>query len=67
MAKDESNDTLILAKKTSFKNKPATKEIFMEKKNVSKELWDKLNCAERTAMMIIDNYILICAHLTSKA
>ena len=43
---------MIIAKKSSFKEKPVTKDVFIGK-HVSKELLAKLNWADRTAFLII--------------
>jgi hypothetical protein len=66
LAVDDSKDTLIIAKKTSFSGKPLTSEVFMRDK-MGESLMKRLNWSDRTAFMIIDKYILINAHLSSKA
>ncbi|CAM6005157.1 unnamed protein product [Sphagnum balticum] len=55
---------MIIAKKSSFGPR---KDPELVLKKLSKEQWDNLKWADRTAIMIIDNYILLSGHLSSKA
>lgn len=66
LSHDASKDTMIIAKKSSFKEKPVTNDVFISK-HIDPALMKQLNWSERTAFLVIEKYICICAHLTSKA
>lgn len=61
---DKSKDTMIIAKESSF-SKFGDTELVLSR--LSPELRESLNWGDRTAFMLADHYLLICAHLTSKA
>jgi hypothetical protein len=58
---DKTKDTMILAKKSSFQEVRNTSSV------LNKDQIESLNWADRTSILCVDNLILICAHLTSKA
>ncbi len=58
---DTTKDTLIVVKKDSFR------ELRYIETVLTKEEIDSLNWAGRSAMVCLDNTIIINAHLTSKA
>jgi hypothetical protein len=62
---DESKDTAIVAKAKSFSHKPVSNDVFFESKIDAKTM-GKLNWNNRSAFMVIDKYIFINAHLSSK-
>jgi len=59
-------DTMIIAKKKTFKKKPENNDVALEQ-FLGKELKDQLNWCDRTAIMIVDKLVLLNAHLSSKA
>ena len=64
---DESRDTLIIAKKASFKGKPADTDLVLKEKPLGEEIYNSLNWNGRSSFLIIEKYIFINAHLSSKA
>jgi hypothetical protein len=64
---DESKDTAIIARRKSFKGKPERNDEFFHVKNsIDEETVKQLNWNDKTAIMVIDTYIFINAHLSSK-
>ena len=63
---DMTKDTMIIAKKKTFKKKPENNDVVFEQ-FLGKELKDQLNWCDRTAIMIVDKLVLLNAHLSSKA
>lgn len=64
---DFSKDTLIVAKKSSFEHKPANNDVFFDANNMDADFIKKLNWNDRSGFMVIDKFIFINAHLSSKA
>ena len=60
---DNTRDTMIIAKKTTF---PESKDVELILSKLSPEHRQKLDWSDRSAFMVVDNYILINAHLSSK-
>lgn len=60
---DPSKDTMIIAKKTTF---PDMKDEELVLGKLTQEQRDNLNWSDRSAFMVVENYILIDAHLSSK-
>ena len=54
-----------MVKKSSFGSKPETIDLFLETK-MGTELAKKLNWNERTSYLVIEKYIFINAHMSSK-
>ena len=54
-----------MAKKSSFQCKPDTLDVFFESE-MGVEVAKKLNWNERTSYLVIEKYIFINAHMSSK-
>ena len=64
---DESKDTAIIARRKSFSKKPERNDKFFHVDNkIDDETMKQLNWNDKTAIMVIDKYIFINAHLSSK-
>ena len=57
-------DTLIMARKASFKSEP--RDTRLELKNINPDVKTHFDELPKTSFMFIDKYILINVHLTSK-